>query len=241
MFYLEAILRAILVLKGDGKVTAWCKLLETSQRDTVVFLYLIIIILVAESKRKHTLLLQIGLVDTGEALGKNHLHIEESRFHRSMFTRRALTIVIFCHYDAADILSFISLGSSRNLHVFAIQLVFHLVALTIESIHGTHQEVVGDILQMTTELQPRTCHRDMVCCTLTLCLDQQRHIHQILTIPGSKRSEFLESVAIRSNHHLNVGIFLAWSNKALIFYGKSLRRESKTGRSIEHHAVAILI
>ncbi len=72
MFYLEAILRAILVLKGDGKVTAWCKLLKTSQRDTVVFLYLIIIILVAESKRKHTLLFQIGLVDTGETLGENH-------------------------------------------------------------------------------------------------------------------------------------------------------------------------
>ena len=66
MFYLEAILRAILVLEGDGKMTAWCKLLETSQRDTVVFLYLIIIILVAESMpfplsvHTHFVLLQLS-------------------------------------------------------------------------------------------------------------------------------------------------------------------------------------
>ena len=101
MFYLEAILRAVLVLEGDGKMTARCKLLETSQRDTIVLLYLIIIILVAESKRKHTLLLQIGLVDTGEALGQHAAHVQVQGHQRRVFPAGALTVVMTSQQESA--------------------------------------------------------------------------------------------------------------------------------------------
>ena len=48
MLNLETILRTILVLQGDGEFRTWSKLLQTCQRDAVVLLHLIIIILVAE-------------------------------------------------------------------------------------------------------------------------------------------------------------------------------------------------
>lgn len=87
MFYLETVLAAILMLQSYRQLVAWGKLLQTGERNTVVFLYLIIIILVAECKRQHTLLLQVGFVNAGEALGEDHLHIEEARLHGCMLTR----------------------------------------------------------------------------------------------------------------------------------------------------------
>ena len=94
---------------------------------------------------------------------------------------------------------------------------------------------------MSTELQPWSRHRDVVGGTLTLGLDEERHIYQVLTIPRSEWSQFLQAVAIWSNHYLDIGIRLARSNEALVFHGESLRREGETGRRIELHAVAILI
>ena len=94
---------------------------------------------------------------------------------------------------------------------------------------------------MSTELQPRTRHRDVVGGTFALGFNKKRHICQVFSIPWSKRSKFLESVAVRRNDYLYIGIFFAWGNESLIFYGKALRWEGETCRRIEHHAVAILI
>ena len=49
---------------------------------------------------------------------------------------------------------------------------------------------------MSTELQPRTRHRDVVGGTFALGFDKKRHICQVFSIPWSKRSKFLESVAV---------------------------------------------
>ena len=81
----------------------------------------------------------------------------------------------------------------------------------------------------------------MVCGTLSFRLDKQRHVYQILTIPRSKRSQFLKTIAVWSNNYLYICIFFTWSNESLVFYGKSLWRESKACRSIELHAIAILV
>ena len=81
----------------------------------------------------------------------------------------------------------------------------------------------------------------MVGGTLALGLDEERHIYQVLSIPRSEWSQFLQAVAIWSNYHLNVSICFARSDEALVFYSKSLRREGETSRRIELHAIAILI
>ena len=81
----------------------------------------------------------------------------------------------------------------------------------------------------------------MVGCTFALGLDKKRHICQVLSIPWSKRSELLESVAVRRNNYLYVGIFFAWGDESLILYGKALRREGESCRCIELHAIAFLI
>ena len=187
------------------------------------------------------MLLQVGLVDAGEALGKNHLHVEETRFHGCVLTRRALAVVVLSHHDAADALRLVCLGGGGNLHIVAVELVLHLVALAVEGVHGTHQEVVGDILQVSTELQPRTCHGDVVGGTLALGLDEQRHVYQVLAVPRSERCEFLQAVAVWGDDHLDVGVFLARSDESLVVYGESLRREGEACRRIELHAVAILV
>jgi hypothetical protein len=55
-----------------------------------------------------------------------------------MLTGRTFTIVILCHHDAADAFCLVSLGSGRNLDISTIQLVLHLIALTVKGINGTH-------------------------------------------------------------------------------------------------------
>ena len=88
-------------------------------------------------------------------------------------------------------------GSGTHLFILSVKLVFHLIALTIEGIDSTHQQVTGDILQMSAVLQPRSCLRYMIRRTLTLGLDQQWHVYEILAVPGLERLQSLQALTRR--------------------------------------------
>lgn len=54
--------------------------------------------------------------------------------------------------------------------VFPCQVVLDLVDGIVLAVDCTNQHVVGDVVQMTAELQPRSCGTDVVCGTFSLNL-----------------------------------------------------------------------
>ena len=75
------------------------ELFQADNRNLVFLAYFLIIILIGKSEGKHTLLFQVRFMDAGEAFGKDHFYIQETRLHSGMFARRSLTIIFFCYDD----------------------------------------------------------------------------------------------------------------------------------------------
>ena len=69
-----------------------------------------------------------------------------------------------------------------------------VVHIKIVLVQTGDEEVVGDVVQVTTELQPGTGGRDMIGCALALNLDQDLGTVDILAIPGLEGLEELEAV-----------------------------------------------
>ena len=57
-------------------------------------------------------------------------------------------------------------------------LVLGLVDLAILRVDSSNQHVIGDVVEMAAIFQPRPSHADVVCCALTLHLDQDQCILQ---------------------------------------------------------------
>ena len=51
----------------------------------------------------------------------------------------------------------------------------------------TNEHVVTDVVQVTSVLEPGSCHTDVVCCALALGLDQNSSILDVVTIPRRER------------------------------------------------------
>lgn len=65
-------------------------------------------------------------------------------------------------------------GDIRDASVLSCQVVFDLVDGIVLAVDGTDQHVVGDVVQVTAELQPRPGSADVVCGAFALHL-QRRH------------------------------------------------------------------
>ena len=177
---------------------------QPGETDAVVLLYLVVVGLIGEGHRQHTLLLQIGLMDAGKTLGQYHFHIQESRLHGGMFAAGTLAVVVLCHDDARQSFLLIGFSGAGHFHIFSAELAFHFICLAVESVYGSHEQVVGDVLKMAAELQPRTSHGDMVCSAFSLGLDEQGHVLQVVAVPGRKGHEPLQTDRVGADDDLDV-------------------------------------
>src|SRR5690606_23203612 len=105
-------------------------------------------------------------------------------FHRSMFTRRSLTIVFVTNNDRSNSSSFVRTLCSRDRSIFTCQLVFNGVRFIVEVVNCSNQHVIGYVVQVATVFQPRTSHGNMVSSTFTFCFDQQFQPLKICTFPS---------------------------------------------------------
>ena len=111
--------------------------------DGVVLLDLGVVERLGEGEGEDALLLEIGLVDTREALGQDDLDAEVARFHSSVLAAGAFAVIVFSDHNAAA--EFLGARSDR-------------AGLAGESVDGAEEEIVGYVLEMTAELEPRAGH-----------------------------------------------------------------------------------
>ena len=81
---------------------------------------------VGERQRHEALLLQVGLVDAGEAAGEDHLAVAEPRLHRGVLTARALAVVLVADRAPPDALLGVALGDLGEAAGRAVGLVLAL-------------------------------------------------------------------------------------------------------------------
>ena len=55
-----------------------------------------------------------------------------------------------------------------RLVVVTSQQVLYIVSLSVFSVDSTNEHVVGNVVKVATELEPRASHRDVISCALAL-------------------------------------------------------------------------
>jgi hypothetical protein len=164
--------------------------------DLVLGLDLVVVGGVAEGQRKHTLLLQVGLVNTSEGAGDDSETTEVTGLESGVLTGRTLSVVPVTDDNPLDTTSLVVTGSSGDSIVLLGEVVLDLVGLAVLLVGGTDQHVVGDVVQVATVLQPGASHGDVVSGGLALALDEDGEVGGILLVPGLEASEELETVTV---------------------------------------------
>lgn len=120
-----------------------------------------------------------------------------------MLTGRSLAVVPVTNNDPLDAVLLVVTGNIRNRTISAADRVLDLVGLAVLSIDGTDKHVVGDVVQMSTVLQPGTGHGDVVSSGLSEALDKNGEILEVLAIPDLEWLEKLETVGGRRDGNGN--------------------------------------
>ena len=242
---------AIGVDERHGKLAARGHGLQPRDGHAVVLPHLVVVGLVLEGQGEHALLLEVRLVNAREALCQHHAHVEEARFHGGVLSRTALTIVVLSHDDAWHALLLIVARHCRHLFILAVYLVFHAVALAVESVDGTHEQVGGYVLQVATETQPWPRHGYMVGGAFALGLYEHGHAGELLAVPSRERREPLQALGMRVNDHLGLVVVVRRHEEALLLqllhvadllavaHDEARGREGLAPWLVERHLVAV--
>ena len=221
-----------------GQVLAGGELLQTENRELVGSLDLVVVGLVLEPQRKHTLLLQVGLVDSGKRLDDNGGTTQESRFKSSVFSRRTFTVVVVSDNNPRNASISVSGTDLGHTAVFASALVDNLVDVTLVR-ESSDQHVLGDVLQVSSESQPRSSGRDVVGGTLANDLDKDGSVNNVLSVPSLERLQKLESVGLGVDSDLDGGSVLRRSLVGVLTGIVSLGGELETSGVGELELLAV--
>lgn len=155
------VLGTIDVLSDEGQVLAGSKRLETENVHLVVGLNLVIVLGIGERQGEHTLLLQVGLMDTSKGADNDRKTTEVTRFEGSVFTRGTFTIVVVTNGNPLDAVVAVVGSSLGDTVVSTSHKVLDLVGLTVLSVNGTDQAVLYDKVRMKFRQDRRRNSREM--------------------------------------------------------------------------------
>ncbi|KAH3664269.1 hypothetical protein OGAPHI_004621 [Ogataea philodendri] len=231
----------VLRVDNHGHWLAWSKVLQSNKVNLVIWVDLVVGSSINEVQWQKTLLLQVGLVDSGKRLGDNGKSTKESWLQSSMLSGGSLTKVLTTNNNPLDtVVSVVGSGFWHTMVLTSV-VVLHSVGLAVLSVDSTNHVVLGNVLQVSTVLQPRTSHGNVVSGGLTLRLDQNWHVDRVLSIPWLEWSKLLQSVRSWGNVNLNVVSDLWWSLVSVLTGVVSLWWETNSDRRLEHELVSVSI
>lgn len=193
-------------IKGDARSRG--KRLDTAESNGIVSSDLVVVSGVHESEREHTLLLEVGLMDTSETLDNDGGTSEVTGLKSSVLTRRTLTIVIISDNNPRDTSSLVLTGDIGNSTELTSDLVLNLVDGVVLGVDSSDEEVVRDVVEVTTELEPGTSHGDVIGCALALGLDEDLGASDVFTVPSSEGGEELKTSRLGADLDLDGGTIL---------------------------------
>ncbi len=195
--------RAVRSRQSAPDLAAGGELAEPQDADAVVLADLVVDGRIVEGQRQHALLLQVGLVDPGEAAHDDGPTAAEAGLHGGVLTARALAPVLVADGDPRLTRLVVVPGDlGVRLHG-VVEHVEALADLTAEGVDGTEEQVARDVLEVAPVLQPRAGHRDVVGGALARRLHQDGQIEEVLAVPRRERLEQLQSIGRGRDHDLD--------------------------------------
>jgi len=208
---------------------ALSKVLKVKKRHTIVTAHTVVISRINEGKSKNTLLLQVGLVDTSEAASDDGNTTKVTRLDSSMLTAAALTVVAITDDDPLEASCLVGTGSSSDRAKLTSKLVLNLVLLTVGVIDSSQEQVVGDVVNVTTELEPWASLADVIGGALATDLDEDRAVDKVLSVPSSERLKRSKTLAAFLERNDDLGTVLSRSLEHVLASGV-LEGDSLTDR-----------
>lgn len=138
------------------------ELVEVEEADAVVSGDLVVVGGVGERQCQQSLLLQVRLVDAGKAARDDRPGAQVARLEGRLLAAAPLPIVRVANDHPAQPRSLVRSRRRRNGSPLPGQLVLHQVRLAIRVVDGGQQEVVRDVVEVPTELEPRPCLGDVI-------------------------------------------------------------------------------
>ena len=89
-----------------------------------------------------------------------------------MFPGASLAVVFISNYDPLYTFSLVLLGHLWHASIRPSQLVLDVVHVVVLGVDAGDQEIVGDVLEMSAELEPRSSGGDVISGALSLHFDQ---------------------------------------------------------------------
>lgn len=186
---------AILLVKTESeRHTRGKVVLQPNDGDLVLWRNQVIVLGVSKCERKHTLLLEVCLMNTGKRLDNHGNTTKVSNFEGSMLTRRSLAVVFVTNNNPLNALGFVISRRLWNCLPCIGQAVEHLVGFSVGRVNGTNQHVVGNVVEVASVFEPWTGHRDVVCGALALDLDENISLRNVLAVPLGERGEEFEAL-----------------------------------------------
>ena len=164
-----------------------------------------------------------------------------TRLQGGVLTRATLTVVPVTNDNPLDATGLVVTGSSRNSIEFSSESVPDTVGLTVLRVDGTDKHVVGDVVKVSTVLQPWAGHGDVVGSGLALALDKDGEVGGILAIPSLETTEDLQTLTLRRDSDSDG---LTVSRRSLVGVTArvvALGRKTITRWGLEHEVVAVLV
>lgn len=130
------------MLGNEGQVLARSERFETKNVDLVGRLELVVVGGIGEGQGKHALLLQVGLVDTGERPDNDGETTEVTWLESCVLTGRTLAVVGVTNDDPLDTLLPVFSGNFGNTSPFTGELVLDVVGFAVSRVDGTDEAVL---------------------------------------------------------------------------------------------------
>lgn len=166
--------------------------------------YLVVIGGIGEGQWQQTLFLQVCLVDASKRFDNDGASAQVTWLQSGMLAGRALAVVLITDSDPLNVVGLVVASNLGHIAPCVGTLVLDLVHLVVLGVGGTNEHVVGDVVQMTTVLQPGTGSRDVIGGALSLNLNQHGQIRQILTVPFVEGLQQLQTLRFGIDSNLNV-------------------------------------
>ncbi len=176
---------------------------QPKQVQTIVNPDLVVILWGHEGEGKHTLLLEVGLVDARKRSRDDRLGAKEPRTHRRMLAARSFAVVPIAHRYPTHALRLVGTREVRDGHVLlARDRADRRTRLVRERVVRAQEHVVADGVDVPPKAKPRTRRRNVVRRALALGLEQHHQPLVVLAVPGRKRLQKLQPLALRIDDRL---------------------------------------
>ena len=111
-----------------------------------------------------------------------------------MFAGGALAVVVVSDHDPWDTGGLVFARNVWHTASRACRPVANVVHLFVFRVESGDKEVVGDVVQVAAEFEPRSCRRNVIGCALALDLDQDLAVFHLFAVPLVKGRQELESL-----------------------------------------------